>query len=175
MLLSTHVYARLAAGLEGDASMLAPAADYLMILSSLALLAPAKYAFNAGRPWHAALFATMAIICTVYHVCDAKDSKLLWSSVQCKQGLHFLTLADHGCAYFCFVQMALLLLGPEDHNLEWPVDTVTPRKPWAKVPTTVNIYSRAIPLTAVILFLCFYPAWQQFHYQMVFLCCLAVL
>jgi len=175
MLLSTHVYARLAAGLEGDASMLAPAADYLMILSSLALLAPAKYAFNAGRPWHAALFATMAIICTVYHVCDAKDSKLLSSSVQCKHGLHFLTLADHGCAYFCFVQMALLLLGPEDHNLQWPHDASTSRKPWPRVPANVAIHSRALPLLSILLFLVFYSDWSKFHYRMTLLCVAMVL
>jgi len=160
----------------GSSSQSTPSAEYLMILTSLALLAPAKYAFSAGRPWHTALFVAMATICTAYHICDAQAPSSLLSGVHCPQPLpHILTLADHGCAYFCFLQMALLLLGPEDHNMQWPVDPANPRKPWARVPTSVMLYSRALPLIGVLSFLAFYPDWREFHYQMIFLCIVLVL
>jgi hypothetical protein len=142
-----------------------------MFLTSFAFFIPAKYASSAGRPWHAAMFAAMAMICVAYHVCDAKASNSLMSTVQCGKPLsHMLTLADHGCAYFCFAQMAFLVLGPEDHNLQWPHQDTAPRKPWARVPTNVVLFSRVLLLLGIGSFLVLYPVWNLFHYQMALIC-----
>lgn len=171
MILSAKFYASIGTAFEGQSSPSAPVADHLMILTSLVLLAPAKYALSAGRPWHAALFTTMAMVCTAYHVCDAKSSTLLLPGTHCPAPLpHILTLADHGCAYFCFVQMGFLLLGPEDHNLQWPHDATNLIKPWARVPASVLVHCRVLPLLGLLSFLVFYPDWHKFHYQMVLIC-----
>ena len=89
------------------------------------------------------LFASQALICGVYHYCDQHrvGTKLLGPS--CSEPNYrasgpkkprnasffegFWHLADHGLAYFVMLQMALLLLGPEDPTLRRATARRAPR------------------------------------------------
>ena len=64
------------------------------------------------------LFASQALVCGVYHYCDQHrvGTELLGPS--CSESTYRVChLGDHGLAYFLMLQMALLLLGPEDPTL----------------------------------------------------------
>jgi len=170
MITSLNLYSSSFGALVEGNSVSTPLAEYLMFLTSFMLLLPAKYALTAGRPWHAALFLAMTLSCAVYHVCDAKATTILGAAPLCtRTHLTYMTLADHGCAYFCFLQMGFLLLGPEDHNLQWPQDPSTSRKPWARVPTSVAVNCRALPVFMFLVFMLRYAYWQKFHFHMVFM------
>jgi len=177
MVLAAILSARLSVA-DGSSLQATLAMRVVMILTSFAFLAPAKYAARAGRPFHVAMFATMAMTCAVYHLCDAEApiQAMLLHGGHCPDPLtHILTLADHASAYFCILQMAFMLLGPEDHNLQWPHEETTPRKPWARVPTRGIVYNRALPLLAMLVFLALNLDFHMFHCQMLMICAVVLL
>lgn len=83
-----------------------------LVVTSFCFLLPAAYAASAGHWFHAVMFAVMTIICTVYHVCDARS---YLNEPSCN--IPYLTYADHVWAYFCFMQMHFLIFGVEDPNI----------------------------------------------------------
>lgn len=137
----------------------------LLFFSSLAFLVPARTSFYLGRLWHAWVFTLMAVICCAYHV---SNSSLLGSDLR-----QLLTLAHHGWAYFCFLQMAFLVLGPEDPHMQWidhPVVLDTPRSSLAMAPPVhAIVLARVLPAGAIFLFLCCFSSWDDFHWQIVIL------
>jgi hypothetical protein len=144
--------------------------EYLMVVSSFALLLPARYALSAGRFWHAGLFVCMTVICAAYHMCDARVPGSLLSPALCPRELtHVLTLADHGCAYFCILQMSLLLWGPEDHNLHGVDHKSQSKKRWAQIPAEVLLHSRLLPVIAFLWFLISNSSWRKFHFRLALL------
>ncbi|CAE8599200.1 unnamed protein product [Polarella glacialis] len=84
-----------------------------LVLTSFAFVAPARTAFSRGGLWHAFILTMIFVICAMYHVCDTGLSSMLGLGVAetCPPALrHMLTLANHGGAHFCMLQMAVLVL-----------------------------------------------------------------
>eukprot|EP00927_Polykrikos_kofoidii_P080135 TRINITY_DN7700_c0_g3_i4.p1 TRINITY_DN7700_c0_g3~~TRINITY_DN7700_c0_g3_i4.p1 ORF type:complete len:534 (-),score=71.60 TRINITY_DN7700_c0_g3_i4:435-2036(-) len=87
-----------------------------VLVTSLALCAPAWSAWRASWSWHALLFAVLAIMSTAYHICDTDllnsfgaDNSVCSPSVE-----QLLARAYQTWVSFCSLQMAFLILGPED-------------------------------------------------------------
>mmetsp|Transcript_32886 Transcript_32886/g.59808 ORF Transcript_32886/g.59808 Transcript_32886/m.59808 type:complete len:544 (+) Transcript_32886:69-1700(+) len=94
-----------------------------LVVTSFCFLLPAAYASWAGHWFHAVMFAVMTIICTIYHVCDARA---YLHEPSCN--IPYLTYADHVWAYYCFMQMCFLIFGVEDqrvHAALYEADTKT--------------------------------------------------
>ncbi|CAJ1346837.1 unnamed protein product [Effrenium voratum] len=90
----------------------------LLILSSGAFLLPAHRGGQKGLNWLSCIFAMQAIICGVYHYCDQHRVGTDLDGPVCSETTYrFWHLADHGMAYFIMLQMAFLILGPEDPTL----------------------------------------------------------
>lgn len=150
------------------------AVSLLLVATSFAFLVPANAALSLGRLWHAGVFALMAAVCTIYHVCDTELLQTLDGGTGCPSAVrHTLTLADHGWAYYCALQMAFLVLGPEDPVMQWidhPVVRDTPACALAmSPPRDVMAVTRVLPAVAMAAFLCLYTSWADFHWQCVLL------
>lgn len=160
-------------GMDQDTSI--GGAALLVIVTSLFFLAPARLALDAGRLWHAAVFASVAVTCVIYHVCDEDlPIALGFEGASCSDSTkNFLTLADHGMAYFAFMQMAFIVIGPEDPVLQWidnPTVQDTPPSALAMlVPRDVTVLTRALPGVAFVVFLNWFPSWQDFHWHFILL------
>lgn len=129
----------------------------LLVLTSLAFLLPARASFYLGRLWHTCVFTLMAVICAAYHLFGSDTTQ-------------WLTLVHHGWAYFCFLQMAFLVLGPEDPQMQWidhPVAVKSLLATWP--PLHVIVLARVLPVAAILVFLCRFSSWVDFHWQIMFL------
>mmetsp|Transcript_140455 Transcript_140455/g.261852 ORF Transcript_140455/g.261852 Transcript_140455/m.261852 type:complete len:554 (-) Transcript_140455:57-1718(-) len=158
--------------------------EMFLVVSSFCFLVPAIYASWAGHWFHAVMFVVMTIVCTVYHVCDAKS---YLGEPECKV-LPQLTYADHVCAYYCFMQMSFLLLGVEDPRMHAAVreadsnrDVLQPalQKGVARQslpPMDVILFSRIIPAFGILWFLQSFTSWGNFHFNMIIIwICLVIL
>lgn len=159
--------------------------EMFLVVTSFCFLVPAVYASWAGRWFHAAMFVVMTIVCTLYHVCDAKA---YLGEPECKV-LSQLTYADHICAYYCFMQMSFLLLGVEDPHIHAAVrreadsnkDVLQPTlqigvERHALPPTDVIVFSRIIPAVGILWFLHCFTSWSDFHFNMIIIwICLMIL
>lgn len=141
----------------------------LLVLSSFAFLAPGYVSHSLQRQWYASVFLMMSVVCAIYHVCDTKLPEHLGLSPCPADVTHLLTLADHGAAYFCILQIGFLVLGLEDPTLQWlghvKISTVHIPIP----PPDVVILSRCLPVVTMTLFLAFQEEWKDFHWQCVIL------
>lgn len=148
----------------------------LLVLTSLAFLVPARASFLLGRLWHAWIFLLLVFICVAYHSCNEDlHSRLGLSSFgTCPETMRqMLTLLHHGLAYFCLLQMAYLILGPEDPHMQWidhPVVLDTPRSALAMAPPMdAVVISRIIPSIMIGGFLATFSSWEDLHWQMIIL------
>jgi len=149
-----------AAGTSDDSVVL------LLFITSFAFLVPARTSFCLGRLWHAGVFTLMAALCIAHHT-------LNWHVGWCMETRQFLTLAHHGWAYFSFLQMCFLVLGPEDPHMQWidhPSVQDTPRSSLAMAPPLhAIVVSRVLPLGAILFFLCSFSSGDDLHWQIVIL------
>lgn len=141
----------------------------LLFCTSLAFLAPARTSLRLGRLWHAWVFLLMSGICATYHVLNSNLHAHLGPAGDCMR--EWVTLAHHGWAYFCFLQMAFLVLGPEDPHMQWidhPVVLDTPRSSLAMAaPLHAVVLARVLPITVIFVFLGCFTSWEDFHWQLV--------
>lgn len=143
-------------------------AALLLVLTSLAFLIPAHASLGLGRRWHGTVFATVAIVCCFYHVCDTELLEDLGLCGSCPAEVRRgLTLADHGLAYFGILQMGFLVLGPEDPTMQWidhPLMQGTMMLE-SNAPLDVMLWIRVLPVTAMLCFLSHYSSWEDFHWE----------
>eukprot|EP00933_Yihiella_yeosuensis_P060319 TRINITY_DN627_c1_g1_i2.p1 TRINITY_DN627_c1_g1~~TRINITY_DN627_c1_g1_i2.p1 ORF type:complete len:473 (+),score=46.73 TRINITY_DN627_c1_g1_i2:125-1543(+) len=134
----------------------------LLVVTGFAFLAPAVTAIRLGRLWLASVFTLMSAICAAYHICDADLPDIMGLRRSCPASVtHVLTLADHGSAYFCILQLAFLLLGPEDPSLQDGAES-------PKISTMVM--TRLLPATSIVALLAFLTSWSEFHWLCILLC-----
>eukprot|EP00929_Paragymnodinium_shiwhaense_P098111 TRINITY_DN59655_c0_g1_i1.p1 TRINITY_DN59655_c0_g1~~TRINITY_DN59655_c0_g1_i1.p1 ORF type:complete len:610 (+),score=58.03 TRINITY_DN59655_c0_g1_i1:271-1830(+) len=125
----------------------------------------------------------MTVVCTMYHYCDADGAGRAFGHsdlTACSPlATDALTRADHALALFCFVQMAFLMLGPEDNFLQrigHATGKEYPRKKDAVVPLDVWLFARALPMVALSLLVVKHPPRGDFHWFAAVLCvCLLLL
>lgn len=147
----------------------------LIVTTSFAFLLPARVSFSIGWLWQAAVFIIMTIVCFFYHVCDAHVPALLGLGFTCPEPTrYFFTLADHGLAYFCVLQMAFLVLGPEDPAMQWIDHASVQTSPGFALsmatPPDVIMLTRLLPAAAMSAFLCLFTSWDDFHWQSLLVC-----
>lgn len=150
------------------------AVSLLLVVTSFAFVVPAHTSFCLGRLWHAAVFMLMTTVCFFYHICDTDLPLSLGAEAGCPGSMrHALTLADHGWAYFCFLQMAFLVLGPEDPVMQWIDHPMVRDRPACALamppPWDVVAVMRLLPAAAMGAFLCLYTSWEDFHWQCILL------
>jgi len=108
-------------------------------------------AAQEGRLWHVLVFSVMAILGTAHQVCDAGGQLHLGGSPVCSHSLResvgfFSTI----WAYFCFIQVCLVVLGPEDPWLHRSKGTGLAMR-IGDVPIDVLLFARALPLLALFM------------------------
>jgi hypothetical protein len=139
----------------------------LLFITSLAFLAPARAAFNLGRLWHAWVFLLMAVVCAADHVCNSDLHPQLGPAGEILS--QWLALAHHGWSYFCFLQVAFLVLGPEDPHLQWIDHPVAHDMPKSSLPMAAPLHAivlaRLLPIGAIALFLCCFSSQEDFSWQ----------
>mmetsp|Transcript_12530 Transcript_12530/g.22121 ORF Transcript_12530/g.22121 Transcript_12530/m.22121 type:complete len:533 (+) Transcript_12530:93-1691(+) len=145
----------------------------LLAISGLAFLAPARVAYGLGRMWHASIFALMAGLLPLYHACDDKLSAAFGLASLPGSFRTSLRLADHGCVYFCILQLGFLALGPEDPIFQWMGESKITRENMevlsSSPPWDIVLLIRVVPAVAMIVFLSSCPPWEDFHWQAVVL------
>lgn len=146
----------------------------LLVCTSLFFLVPARTSFLLGRLWHAWVFLLLVFTCVAYHACNGDLHSRLGVGGSCPDEMRqLLTLIHHGVAYFCLLQMAYLVLGPEDPHMQWidhPVVLDTPRSALAMAPPVdVLVVSRILPTITIVCFLGAFSSWEDFHWQMIIL------
>lgn len=174
--------------LSGASSLGAGSAEVVemsLVATSFCFLVPALYASWAGHWFHAVMFVTMTVVCTAYHVCDAKA----YLNEPVCNVLASLTYADHVCAYYCFMQMSFLILGIEDPRIHAAIREANSSNNEAIQPTLqkgvtrhlhpprdVIIFSRIIPAVGILWFLYSFKSWADFHFNMIIIwICLVIL
>lgn len=162
--ISTQEFQQHVSGAPDDGAVL------LLVCSSLAFLVPARSSFVLGRLWHAWLFLILSFICVAYYACDGDLQVRMGFHGTCPQEMRQgLLLLHHAWAYFCLLQMAYLVLGPEDPHMQWidhPVVLDTPRSALAmSSPMDVVVVSRVLPAASIGIFVCTFSSWEDFHWQ----------
>eukprot|EP00927_Polykrikos_kofoidii_P015114 TRINITY_DN16705_c0_g1_i1.p1 TRINITY_DN16705_c0_g1~~TRINITY_DN16705_c0_g1_i1.p1 ORF type:complete len:557 (+),score=67.36 TRINITY_DN16705_c0_g1_i1:239-1909(+) len=90
----------------------------VVLLTSLAFFFPALSAWRASWMWHAWIFAMLAVINAAYHVCDTDFLTAFGIDVTCPPSAELVfTQAHQMWLCFSYLQMAFLILGPEDPQL----------------------------------------------------------
>eukprot|EP00929_Paragymnodinium_shiwhaense_P114143 TRINITY_DN82477_c0_g1_i1.p1 TRINITY_DN82477_c0_g1~~TRINITY_DN82477_c0_g1_i1.p1 ORF type:complete len:582 (-),score=102.53 TRINITY_DN82477_c0_g1_i1:27-1772(-) len=128
----------------------------LVFVTSLAFLVPSLSAWRTTWTWHACLFAVLSLLSAAQHVCQMgafpssamRDSDLggvAIESFNCPAAVasSVAQLYQTWCC-FCFLQMAWLVLGPEDPQLHW-LSLQGPREP-RSAPVDVILVARVLPL-----------------------------
>jgi len=158
---------------EGAAPGLEVLLSFLLAISGLAFLAPARVAYGLGRLWHASVFALMAGILPLYHASDDKLAAAFGLASLPGSLQRLLRLADHGCVYFCILQLGYLALGPEDPIFQWMGEPKITRETTevlsSSPPYDILMFIRVVPTVVMILFLGSWPPWEDFHWQAVVL------
>lgn len=167
-----------------------------LVLTSFAFLVPGMFALRERWYWPAVLFSVQAIICAAYHFCDANGPQTLFGADGCPDlTMRGLRHADHGLAYFIFLQVVLAILGPEDpflQRIEQNAEAhlgdharrlerclVNHRAPehhplgGAGLPLDVLLLNRVGTSMGMLAFLWTYSSWALFHRQC-FLWCTAL-
>jgi len=171
-------------GVVGDLGAMERAMNFnsetaLVLVTSLAFLIPAFASWRMARIWHAWLFGMMTVVCTSYHFCSA-DVALAHgarSAARCSStSTHFLTHAFIICVHFCFVQMAFLVIGPEDPHMQCigcqagtlkeGVMNVFGGGP-GRMPLHSIIVSRVAPAAVLVAFHVLHASWgsEEIHWK----------
>jgi hypothetical protein len=97
--------------------------SYFVVLTSLAFLIPAFGAWRMKAHWHAYLFGSMVVFCMCYHYCSADPSRAQLDAAgqgKCPEGLTtFFSNAFFAAIQYMILQLAFLLTGPEDPQMQW--------------------------------------------------------
>lgn len=121
----------------------------LPMLAYIAYVGPAAVAGASGRHWHAFLFAALAVLGALQ-----LGGQLFFSAAATE---HLAAVADWW-GYFCFLQVAFAVLGPEDPWLARVRSTAggpTAAPSLLGVPLDVLLLSRLVPLGAFLVMLAF--------------------
>lgn len=163
-------------GVVGDISEMERSVDVhsetsLTLFSSLAFLVPAVTAWRMKRFWHCSLFASLTIVCASYHYCN-DNTQQLGAQQRCSPALSsLLTHIFFVWVYFCSLQMAFLVMGPEDPQLQWLQTQSVPGSPSCATPTHAPfdtiITARVVPLVVLSVFYMFQGSWdtEETHWQ----------
>lgn len=142
----------------------------LVTISGLAFLVPALVCWRQSRTWHMCMFCVLAGVCSSFQFCTTGAAEGLgvcspWLTAS-------LSRAHLTWAYFCLLQTALMVLGPEDPQLQTIQDgqhTSVPFKGHLRCHTPMDLvlFSRVIPfvLFCATNFACHYSTWSQVHWQ----------
>lgn len=165
-------------GVVGDISEMERTVDVhsqtaVTFFSSLAFLIPAVFAWRMKRFWHSFLFVMLTIICSSYHYCSIDNPQQMGSqNARCPAvATHLITHAFFLWVYFCFLQMAFLVMGPEDPNLQWLQNQAVPGSPSRATPqhapSDVVVTARVVPLVVLGIFHVFHGSWdaEEIHWQ----------
>lgn len=133
-------------------------AGVLLLVSSLAFLLPAFAAWRTTRSWHASFFGALAVICALNQACSQDMPLLMGSHITCTPLAESLFSHAHSaCVCFCSLQLAFLVLGPEDPRMQWI--GYQGAVPIAQTPWDVMVVARALPIAAICLFQCAHAHW----------------
>jgi len=164
-------------GVVGDISEMERSVDVrsqtaLVLVTSLTFLIPAFTSWRMKRLWYTGLFGVLSAICISYHFCSADMPQQLGTHLRCSATMtHLLTHAFFMWVYFCFLQMAFLVMGPEDPHMQWLNMQALPGSPSTSTPTSTPfdavIFARVIPLVVLCIFHFFHATWdtEEIHWQ----------
>lgn len=167
-------------GVVGDLSEMERSVDLhsqtaLVLLSSFAFLVPCFAAWRMKRVWHSFLFGMLTVVCASFHYCSAEGSQRMEvhpSNMRCSATVtHLLSHAFFLWVYFCFLQMAFLVLGPEDPHMQWLSLQAIPGNPSCSMPQHAPfdavVTARVIPLTVLSIFHLFHASWdtEEIHWR----------
>jgi hypothetical protein len=168
-------------GVVGDISEMERSVDVhsqvaLVVVSSLSFLIPTFITWRMNRLWHSFLFGMLTVICASYHYCSADGNSPQHVShagrqLRCSPDMsRFLTHAFFLWVYFCFLQMAFLVMGPEDPQLQW-LQAQSPGNPSCTIPihapSDAVVAARFVPLAVLLVFHLFHASWdsEEIHWQ----------
>mmetsp|Transcript_26795 Transcript_26795/g.46482 ORF Transcript_26795/g.46482 Transcript_26795/m.46482 type:complete len:530 (+) Transcript_26795:137-1726(+) len=143
----------------------------LVLFTSFTFLIPAFASWRMARIWHACLFGMMAIVCASYHFCSADMPQQLGMHARCSPtATKLLTHAFFMWVYFTFLQMAFLVLGPEDPHMQWLANQATPNGPvscttHSHAPTDAILIARVAPAIVLCLFHFAHASWDSEEVQ----------
>lgn len=143
----------------------------LVLFTSYAFLIPAFACWRMSRLWHALLFGVMAVVCASYHFCSADMPQQLGMRAKCSDTANkLLAHAFFMWVYFTFLQMAFLVLGPEDPNMQWLAHQASPKDHCSgashgHAPVDAIIIARVVPAVVLCLFHFVHAAWDSEEVQ----------
>jgi len=147
----------------------------LVFVTSFVFLIPAFSAWRMKRIWHCCLFCAMALVCASYHYCSVEAPKELGmraSNMRCSAtATHLLTHVFFFAIHFCFLQLAFLVLGPEDPHMQWLGLQATPGSPSSMMPQHAPldavVVARILPAAALFAFHLAHASWNtdEIHWQ----------
>jgi hypothetical protein len=164
-------------GVVGDISEMERSVDFrsqtvLVVITSLAFLIPAFFSWRTHRLWHSCLFGVMALVCASYHFCSADMPQQLGMRMKCSTtATHILSHAFFMWVYFCFLQMAFLVMGPEDPHMQWLSVQAAPGSPSSTTPHHAPfdavLMARIFPAVVLCLFHFLHASWdtEEIHWQ----------
>jgi hypothetical protein len=128
-----------------------------LLIASLAFLIPALSAWRMKRIWHCYLFVIMALICTCHHLCSADTSRHMGMHTLCAPTVtNFFSHAFSASAHFCVLQMAFLIMGPEDPHMQWLNLQAAPSDACGETPLHAPfdaiVTARVVPAVVLCLF-----------------------
>jgi len=133
-------------------------AEVLLLLSSFAFILPAFVAWRTTRSWHTSFFATLAVVCALHQACSDGMPPLMGTRFTCKPVAASLLSHFHtSMVCVCSLQLAFLVLGPEDPRMQWIGHQSS--VPIAQAPWDVMVVARALPIVAICLFQCVHAHW----------------
>lgn len=123
----------------------------LVLVTSLTFLVPAVSCWRLARLWHSWVFVMMTVICCSFHFCAAGEEHLgscAPATTQSLQRVYRMWMC------FCFLQMAFLMFGPEDPQLQQLAD----KSSWKVFPGflrnniswDVIVWSRILPMSLLL-------------------------
>jgi hypothetical protein len=144
----------------------------LVLFTSLAFLIPAFTSWRMQRFWHSFLFGVMAFVCANFHFCSADMPQQLGLHMRCSAtAKQVLSHAFFMWVYFCFLQMAFLVMGPEDPHMQWLGTQATPGSPSCATPhhapLDAVIMARVVPAVVLCIFHFLHASWdtEEIHWQ----------
>lgn len=122
----------------------------LALVTSLAFLVPAVTALRMKRSWHGCVFVLLAAACASFHCAGAPGRE-----PHSEAAARWLAHGYQVWLYFCFLQMAFLVVGPEDPQLQalgqGTGTSLAKTQGHAPAPWDVVVAARVAPLAALSL------------------------
>jgi hypothetical protein len=143
----------------------------VVLFTSFAFLLPAFAAWHMQRQWHSVLFGILTLVCLPYHYCTAGGAQQLGTEhAKCSPMVtHLLTHVFFLWIYFSLLQMAFLILGPEDPRMQRVGSQSTPGNPTcsmsSQTPFDVVVTARIVPLVTLCMFHMAHPSWNAEEIQ----------